>query len=154
MTPTVPAYKFPTITSYKRHAEPYSEYRAMLRLQEHQQEREREKKREEAFSAGLQSCVPQPMALLVRAVWDKIKGCVPGVVRVPHLDVREEGGVLLSWDQGVHHLDVEVLPDTSLDFFYLNRETNEAWDVETTLHEQERLPEKVLQHFNHFRLVV
>ena len=151
MTPTIPAS---TITGDGRQAaapsQTFSVFHEMLHLQQGKREREREK----MFDAALQSCVSPPIARVVRAVWGKIQGCVPGVVRVPRLDVREEGGVLLTWDQGVHHLDVEVLPDASLDFFYLNRETNETWDVETTLQEQARLPEKVLQHFNHFRLIV
>jgi hypothetical protein len=117
----------------------------------HEGLRRQEQERENRFLTALQEGVPQPVAHIARTVWDKIKGNVPGVLRAPLVDVMEEGRVLLTWDQSVHHLDVEISPDTSLDFFYLNRETNAAWDIEAS--SDESIPERVLHHFNFFRVL-
>lgn len=144
MTLVVPAY---TTACHVRQHVPSPQVSSVY----HQRLREQEQEREEKLTAVLNSCVPDQVARLARAVWDRIKGNVPGILRVPLLDLREEGGVLLTWEQGVHHLDVEIASDGSLDFFYLNRETNEAWDVEASL--EKRIPEKVLQQFNYFRVV-
>src|SRR5260221_3428464 len=112
---------------------------------------QREREREEIFCRALEQSVAPETAWITREVWDRLRGNIPGVLRVPYLDVREGGGVLLTWDQGAHHLDLEIAPAVPLDFFYLNRETGEAWDIESPL--EERIPEKALQVFNRFRII-
>jgi hypothetical protein len=110
-----------------------------------------EQHREAIFNGAIVKAAPAALVPLIQSVWDKIKGNIPGVVRVPYFDLMASGGALLTWDTRIHHLDVEIHPDTTLDFFYLNRDTGEAWDVEGTL--DERLPERVLLRLNLFRVV-
>jgi hypothetical protein len=118
----------------------------------HERLRQQEAARELRFKQALAALAPKPFVVVTLEVWDKIKGNVPGVVQVPFVDLMESGAILLTWDHGAHHLDVEVSVDTPLDFFYLNRNTGEAWDIESAV--DLRLPEKVLQCLNNFRVIL
>ena len=107
------------------------------------------KGREARFRTAIQT-LPPALADRVLLVWDKIKNNTPGILKVPTAAEHEDGsGVLLSWDTSVHHLDVEITEDGLLDFFYLNRETEVAWDRETRL--AAPLPEAVANALLCFR---
>ena len=150
---TVPACTMPysdchnSISRQERKREPASQttsvYLDNLRLKEQERERILLSALAEKSSVSLGRSIEQ--------AWDRIKGNVPGVLRVPTVEIRDQREALLTWDRGVHHLDVEVTEDGLLDFFYLNRETNEAWDYVVST--KSRLPETILSRLNCFRVV-
>lgn len=43
---------------------------------------------------------------------------------IPEAAVTDDGGLFMSWDRGVHHLEVEILPEGKYEWFYRNRQTD------------------------------
>jgi hypothetical protein len=43
---------------------------------------------------------------------------------VPAAGVGEDGEILYTWNQGEHHLELEISSDGSAHFYYLNRKTD------------------------------
>jgi hypothetical protein len=109
-----------------------------------------ERKRKETFLLVLESSTEPSLSSLVKTLWEKVCGNCPGVLMVPFLNLRDNG-VLLTWDNGPHHLDIEISLGVPFDFFYMNRKTEEAWDIEVAV--GERIPDQVLRAFNFFRVV-
>lgn len=59
----------------------------------------------------------------VRGLWSAIKGTgLP--VSYPHAAVTPDGGLSMVWDHHRHHFEIEVAPDGSYDWFYLDRESD------------------------------
>lgn len=108
-------------------------------------------RRERIFHAALNS-VPAEDAQSTAKVWELLKASAPVAVTVPYLDVREEGGTLLTWKQGRRHLDVEIAADGAMDFFYWNQDTDESWDIEVA--PRAPLPEVILCALGGFRVIV
>ena len=133
--PTTPAPQETLSVYYDR------EYRETVAARQNQ---ERRIKRFLAFIDTL----PDDLASVVQATWSKVEGRSPGFLPAPLVDERDEGGVLLSWDKGIHHLDVEITAEGALDFFYLNRVTDEKWDIEAMA--TDVIPEKVMEAFDRF----
>ena len=84
-------------------------------------------------------------------IWHNIKGIIPGILAAPSLDFMSEGRVLLTWNQGEHHLDIEIIPNAPIEFFYRNRNTDETWEYEYEA--GAKLPHEVFQYINKFRCV-
>lgn len=64
-----------------------------------------------------------------RALADAVDGFVGrvrdvGLQSEPSAMPLEDGSMHLAWDSGPHHFDVDVHPDSSFDWFYLDRSTN------------------------------
>lgn len=58
----------------------------------------------------------------VRELWGVIERFnLP--VEPPHAAVTEEGGVSMTWDRGRHHFEIEVLPEGTYDWFYMDRDS-------------------------------
>lgn len=70
--------------------------------------------------------IASDMALTALETWEIIKQQtnLPTPVACP----GPEGDLLLTWDNDIHHLELEFIPDNTPTFFYLNRDTNEAWE--------------------------
>ncbi len=60
----------------------------------------------------------------VRAIWSELLRFLGAELRIPRTQPTAEGGVLLAWDLGSEHLELEVFPDRSLHWFYRDRKTN------------------------------
>jgi hypothetical protein len=73
------------------------------------------------YLAGLSG----PNAILARDLWSKV--CASAVVHVPvpHAGPLPDGGFQFVWDNEPHHLEVDILPDGSMEWFYRNRKTDE-----------------------------
>lgn len=51
---------------------------------------------------------------------------------VPVGSTREDGHAMLSWDQGAHHFEAELLPEGRVEWFYRNRDGLESpWEAES-----------------------
>jgi hypothetical protein len=62
---------------------------------------------------------------LARGLWDAL--CSLGTrVPVPQAGPLPEGGFQFVWDRGEHHLEVDILPDRSFEWFYRNRRTGDV----------------------------
>ena len=119
--------------------------------QEHETARSQEKNREIKFITAIDNLLMNNTAGLVKYIWDRLKGNVPGVIglRVPVLDVLNEGA-MLTWDQGNYHLDAEIFPGQSVEFFFRNRQTGEVWNREFDI--VAKLPEDFLVYLRYFQL--
>lgn len=49
---------------------------------------------------------------------------------VPDAGTGPDGQLLYVWDKGMHHFEMEIFPDAPAEFFYLNRETDETWELD------------------------
>lgn len=49
---------------------------------------------------------------------------------IPAACTGPDGQVCYVWDNNEHHLEIEFIPDSPIEFFYRNRETGECFDSE------------------------
>jgi hypothetical protein len=61
-------------------------------------------------------------------LWRKLSARLRGRVQVPDACPGVDGEILLTWDQGAHHLELEITSDLSATFFYMNTKSNECWE--------------------------
>lgn len=54
-----------------------------------------------------------------------------------------DGVMFYSWDRGRYHLEIEILPDDTAEFFYRDRETEEFWGVDIAVGDP--IPTKVVE---------
>lgn len=59
-----------------------------------------------------------------------------------------DGVMFYSWDRGRYHLEVEILPDNTAEFFYRDRETEEFWGVDITIGDP--IPAEIVEALGHF----
>jgi hypothetical protein len=88
------------------------------------------------------------IAAVAWRLWETACAAAGPKLRVPNAGTGPNGEVMFVWNANEHYLELEVFPDQTADFFYENRQTDEAW-VED-VHSINALPEpvvKVLQHF-------
>lgn len=64
--------------------------------------------------------------------WDDLDRSTGGSLPVPNASAGPDGMLLLTWDRGEHHLELEFLVDSTASFFYFNRNTHGAWEIEYT----------------------
>lgn len=76
----------------------------------------------DAWAAYLDRLPDRQLAKSVVAFWREAKplGPLPVPTAIPF-----EGSMHLAWDHGQHHLDVDLFPDGTFEWFYRNRSTNE-----------------------------
>lgn len=66
----------------------------------------------------------------------------------PNVGVGPDGEVMLTWDSPEHHLELEIFPEGTGEFFYLNRKTDEAEEWEYTI--GWAIPEEVIEKLKLF----
>ena len=64
-----------------------------------------------------------------RTLWAALADELPALPD-PETGHSEHGGLQLFWDWGVMHVNADVLPDGTLEWFARNRETGETWGAE------------------------
>lgn len=70
---------------------------------------------------------PQETTNALRQFWCNLLKQLPNVPLLPGVvDGEEESSLLLVWDIGEHKLDVEVLPNGSIFWFFINRTTKQV----------------------------
>ena len=64
---------------------------------------------------------------LAQQLWDKIIAVAP-LTKIPAampLEDYADGAVFqFAWDDGPHHLDIDLMKDGTMEWFYCNRKTN------------------------------
>ncbi len=64
----------------------------------------------------------EPLGSLARELWRLLQEVV-GEPRVPQAGPVSGGGFQFVWDRDEHHLEIEILADRTLEWFYRNRRT-------------------------------
>jgi hypothetical protein len=52
---------------------------------------------------------------------------------IPAACTGPDGQMLYTWDRGKHHLELEIIPGQSAEYFYRDRETGELWGEDYTI---------------------
>jgi len=60
--------------------------------------------------------------------WNLLRQSIGNSLPVPDAAPGPEGQLLYAWNKEEHHLEAEIFPDDTIEFFYLNRVTNETWE--------------------------
>jgi hypothetical protein len=60
----------------------------------------------------------------VRALWDLLERRLGPSLKPPAAGALENGGFAMSWDNGRHHFEIEVTPDGTFDWFYMDRSSD------------------------------
>ena len=66
-----------------------------------------------------------PRAPEVRALWGRLRADMPWLP-LPRAGMLPDDGFQLVWDEGRHHVDIELVGDSQAEWFYLDRETRET----------------------------
>jgi len=61
----------------------------------------------------------------IERLWECLQGQVTGSLALPHATATEAGELVMTWDRGPHHFEIEILPDGRYDWFYLDRSSGE-----------------------------
>jgi hypothetical protein len=88
----------------------------------------------------------KPGRLLANKLWNMIADQNISVIP-PCSWPLEDGGFMFAWDNPDHHLDIEILPDGFIEWFYRNRKT-EAYDGEDNLSQITEKFKQYLEIFN------
>jgi hypothetical protein len=60
--------------------------------------------------------------------WNLLCHSVGSLLPIPDAAPGPEGQLLYAWNKEEHHFEAEIFPDDTIEFFYWNRKTNEAWE--------------------------
>jgi hypothetical protein len=66
-------------------------------------------------------------ARFARKAWELMVMNAPDGMAVPDASAGPDDTFLFTWDDGVHHLELEMEKDRTLSCFYRNRETQAIW---------------------------
>jgi hypothetical protein len=86
---------------------------------------------------------------LVRSFWKRLLAEAGDSVAAPTTAGRSDEGFVLVWDRSEHHLDVDLLDEGSLEWFYSNRRT-ELFEGQEGLLTGAALPEPILRYLKLF----
>lgn len=78
--------------------------------------------------------INQWVASLALASWLDLRAISGRMLPVPDACPGPDGQLLFAWDEGDHHLELEIFPESASEFFYRNRSTDELWGEEYELH--------------------
>ena len=59
-----------------------------------------------------------------RILWEGMAKRLP----VPDAAAGPNGELLYAWNEGEHHLELEIFPNAPAEFFYRNRSTGKLWE--------------------------
>jgi hypothetical protein len=82
-------------------------------------------------------------ALIAWRAWRALRKATRGSLRVPNASPGDEDQVHFSWNEGEHHMELDVFPDGRTEFFYRNRSTGKLWDHDQL--EDEPIPADVVK---------
>jgi len=74
-----------------------------------------------------QGCVQPHTAVFAWFLWKALRS----TVRMPNVAPGPNGQLLLMWNTGPHHLEAEIFPDGTVEYFYIHHDTNRM--VEATV---------------------
>lgn len=61
----------------------------------------------------------------IETLWEHLQRRVAEHLPLPHAMASETGEFVMTWDRGPHHFEIEMLPNGSYDWFYLDRTSGE-----------------------------
>lgn len=76
--------------------------------------------------------IPRGMIPFAWNIWSQVRTAMRGCILVPNASPGGEQQILYSWDNGEHHLELEVFPSGAVEWFYRNRTTGKLWSLDTT----------------------
>ena len=62
-----------------------------------------------------------------RALWKALDKQVGPTLKPPHAGPLEDDGFAMSWDSGRHHFEIEVAPDGTYGWFYMDRDSDSRY---------------------------
>ena len=65
-------------------------------------------------------------------LWLDIRHVAGRSMPVPAAATGPDGEMFYSWDNGRHHLEVELIPNKAIEFFYQDRESGSYWAEDYT----------------------
>ena len=74
--------------------------------------------------------IPHDLAALAQDVWQTAWQESGNRLSRPATTAGEGGPVGFNWDRGEHHLEAEIPRDGPVEWFYLNRTTDETWEAD------------------------
>jgi hypothetical protein len=93
--------------------------------------------------------ITEKMAADTMVAWRLISLASGEQVKDPDACTGPDGQAFLFWDAKVHHLEVELIPDSPTELFYCNRETRESWFDEWNI--GEALPSRFVGYLHLFK---
>lgn len=102
----------------------------------------------EVSTKGANPPVERHTATLARRAWWAIWEATGFALPVPSACTGPDGQMFYSWDQGRHHLELEIIPGKPAEFFYRDRETGQFWGDDYTV--GDALPTEVAQKLKYF----
>jgi len=57
--------------------------------------------------------------------WQSARQALGKLVSLPLTQPTVDGAIQLAWEKGQHYLQVDIYPDSMVEWFYRNRDTNE-----------------------------
>ncbi len=113
-----------------------------------------ERQKTQFWKAIESDALPAPLRDAFVRFWQTVTGNVPGVLRFPTVGLMDPDGekLLLTWDQGELHLDVEIHHSLPVaEFFFYNRRTKETqeWDWDENA---PSFPDTLRRKLNAFRV--
>lgn len=82
------------------------------------------------ISTGPHAVASRGVARLAARAWLDVSDATGNAMSVPAAATGPDGQVMYVWDKGRHHLELEIAPDCSAEFFYRDREGSELWGGE------------------------
>lgn len=76
------------------------------------------------------SLISKQTAILAEKVWWVVWASTNESIDVPSACTGPNGKLFYEWNRGVHHFEIEFIPDKPTELFYRNRETGELWNEE------------------------
>ncbi len=104
--------------------------------------------RPERVSTGASALISGETATSAKRAWATILVASGGQIPIPAACTGPDGEMLYSWDQGRHHLELEIIPGKVAEFFYRDRETEQFWGEDYVVGDP--LPAKVIQSLHLF----
>jgi hypothetical protein len=69
------------------------------------------------------------------SIWRRIDSEAEGKLEVPDACPGPSGNMLLTWDRGRYHFEIEIESDLTIALFYLDRTVGQSWELPTRLNE-------------------
>jgi hypothetical protein len=73
--------------------------------------------------------ISENMHLSAMRIWKDIALAARVAAIFPDICPGEDGRLLYVWDDGIRHLEIEMIPDTDPEFYFLDRSTDRDWNI-------------------------
>lgn len=80
--------------------------------------------------------------------WNYLSDAMLNRLSVPDACPGVNGQLLYTWDRDEHHLEIEIFPRASAEFFYRNRISGQLWEDDYEINAS--LPEEAIAKLNYF----